>query len=114
MPLYALCYPDVSETDAQFIREFRKQHDVPYRDVVDFHFTMVFGTKDVDEQAFVNHVSDIARSQKPIDFVCRYAMLGNDDSSDNYYSFLVPDEGYSDISKLHDRLYTGILEPFLR
>jgi hypothetical protein len=49
--------------------------------------------------------------QPPIHFNCRYAMLGNDDSNDNYYVFLVPDEGYSAISRLHDQLYTG---PFAR
>jgi len=30
-------------------------------------------------------------------------MVGNDHSNQNYYVFLVPDEGYSEISKLHDR-----------
>ncbi len=41
-------------------------------------------------------------------------MVGNDDSNENYYVFLVPDEGYSEISKLHDRLYRGVLAPYLR
>ena len=41
-------------------------------------------------------------------------MLGTDDFDDTAYVFLVPDEGYSGISLLHDRLYTGILQPFLR
>lgn len=35
-------------------------------------------------------------------------MVGDDHTSDNYYVFLVPDEGYSDICLLHDRLYTGL------
>ena len=41
-------------------------------------------------------------------------MLGVDDESDRGYVFLVPDEGYSRISLLHDQLYTGLLQPFLR
>ncbi len=41
-------------------------------------------------------------------------MLGTDDFDDSAYVFLVPDEGYSGISLLHDRLYTGILQPSLR
>src|SRR6266446_10915353 len=101
MSLYALCYPEMSAPDATFIRAFRKQHDLPYRDVVDFHFTIVFGTTTVSQAAFLDHVRGIARTQKPIRFTCRYAMLGNDASNANYYVFLVPDDGYGDISKLH-------------
>jgi hypothetical protein len=41
-------------------------------------------------------------------------MLGNDALDDNYYVFLVPDEGYSAISLLHDHLYTGSFAPFHR
>jgi 2'-5' RNA ligase len=38
----------------------------------------------------------------------------NDDSSPNVYVLLVPDEGFSGIVKLHDRLYTGLLADRLR
>jgi 2'-5' RNA ligase len=41
-------------------------------------------------------------------------MVHNDDSSDNYYVFLVPDEGFSDLALLHDALYTRVLVPHLR
>ncbi len=41
-------------------------------------------------------------------------MLGADDFADSAYVFLVPDEGYAGISLLHDGLYTGLLQPFLR
>ena len=41
-------------------------------------------------------------------------MLGNDDETDIAYVFLVPDQGNAEISLLHDRLYTGILRPYLR
>lgn len=41
-------------------------------------------------------------------------MVGNDGSNDNFYVFLVPDEGYSGISKIHDRLYRGVLASYLR
>ena len=41
-------------------------------------------------------------------------MLHNDDSNDNYYVFLVPDNGYGELSKLHDKLYRGPLAPYLR
>ena len=43
----------------------------------------------------------------------------NEITSHNYsipsaYVFLVPDGGYADLSLLHDRLYGGVLAPFLR
>jgi len=41
-------------------------------------------------------------------------MLCADLKDDSAYVFLVPDDGYAAISKLHDRLYTGPLAPSLR
>jgi 2'-5' RNA ligase len=34
--------------------------------------------------------------------------------SPNAHTFLVPDEGFSAIAKLHDRLYTSLLAPYRR
>lgn len=42
-----------------------------------------------------------------IDFTIRCATVSQDSSGGFYHEFLVPDEGYSDIVKLHDRLYSG-------
>jgi hypothetical protein len=112
--LYTLCYPQLADADRRFIDEFRSEHDFPFCDVVAPHFTMVFGCRDVPFSAYREHIREVAKSQKVIPFSCRYAMLGNDDSNENYYVFLVPDEGYSDISKLHDRLYRGPLASHLR
>ena len=75
---------------------------------------MVFGCSDVTLDRYISHVEAIAKSQKEISFNCRYAMLHNDDSNDNYYVFLVPDVGYAEISKLHDKLYSGEFASFLR
>jgi len=56
----------------------------------------------------------VAAASRAITFSCRYAMLGADDENETAYVFLVPDEGYAEISLLHDRLYTGPLEAYLR
>jgi len=74
----------------------------------------VFPVRDVDEATFVAHVGHIAESSAAIRFVCRYAMVHNDVFSDNYYVFLVPDEGLSEIALLHDALYTKVLASKLR
>jgi len=112
--LLALCYPKFSVEDQRFVDDFRDHHDHAYRDVVRPHFTMVFQVRDLAEPAFSEHVGFVAEASGPIRFVCRYAMVHNDVSSDDYYVFLVPDEGFSELALLHDALYTKILESKLR
>jgi 2'-5' RNA ligase len=112
--LYTLCYPRLSDADRRLIEEFRREHDIPFRDVVAPHFTMVFGCSDVPLSIYLEHVNTVARSQRDIHFSCRYAMVGSDDENEYYYVFLTPDEGYSEISKLHDKLYRGPLAAYLR
>lgn len=112
--LYTVSYPEVAPEALSFMERFRHEHDLRYRDVVAAHFTMVFGCKSIELPDYTKHVAAVARQSEPIRFSCRYAMLGADDFDDSAYVFLVPDEGYSGISLLHDRLYTGLLQPFLR
>ncbi|MEM1046661.1 MAG: 2'-5' RNA ligase family protein [Pseudomonadota bacterium] len=115
MPLlYALAYPVLKDRDRTFIDAYRDRHDVPYRDVVAPHFTLVFGCEAVSEKDFCDHVEQVAGQMSPVYFVCRYAMLGVDHQSPTGHVFLVPDEGYGALSLLHDRLYTGVLRPHLR
>lgn len=66
------------------------------------------------EAQLSDHIQSIAKQYQPIRFVCNYALVYDDDSSDNYYIFLVPDEGFSSISKLHDALYSDFMRPSLR
>ena len=112
--LYTLAYPTLTSVDRETIEAFRHEHDLPFRDVVAVHFMMVFASHDIDESRYVTHIKEIASSCYRVSFHCRYAMLGVDDDNCNGYVFLVPDEGYSAISRLHDRLYTGLLAPSLR
>lgn len=112
--LYTLGFPDLSPADRRMIEGFRRDHDLPYRDVVEAHVTLVFGIENIDPAAYVGHVKAVADGSGPINFVCRYAMLGNDHANDDGYVFLVPDEGFSGLSLLHDRLYSGPLAPYLK
>jgi hypothetical protein len=111
---YTVAYPVISKKDTEFIRDFRASHDLPYRNVIGAHFTLVFGCDDVEEAEYRRHLEAVAEGFEPIRFCCRYAMLGADAEDDTAYVFLVPDEGHSAISLLHDRLYTGPLAPYLR
>jgi 2'-5' RNA ligase len=111
---YTVGYPNLSPHDAEWIREFRDVHDLPYRDVIGAHFTLVFGCEEVAESEYVRHVELVAGQFAPISFCCRYAMLGADAEDDTAYVFLVPDEGHGRTSWLHDELYRGPLSPYLR
>jgi hypothetical protein len=110
-PFYAVSYLDIPEAQMQWIQEFRRQND-PHYTVVDPHFTLVFGVRDVEESAYLSHIESVARSVRPIQFSCRYAMLGADDVDNTAYVFLVPNEGNAEISLLHDQLYRGLLQPY--
>lgn len=110
--LYTISYPQLSPEDSGFIESFRREHDLRSQGVIAAHFTLVFGVKDIEYAKFEMHVRSVAAQSQPIVFTCRYAMLSADTSSDTAYVFLVPDEGFSAVSHLHDRLYEGPLERF--
>ncbi|MEM8860719.1 MAG: 2'-5' RNA ligase family protein [Chloroflexota bacterium] len=111
--LFTLGYPEISANDKEFIEGIRQKHD-PQFDLVQAHFTLVFGIHALEPKKYIDHVAAVAEKTNEIEFICRYAMLGADSFSDHAHVFLVPDEGYSAISLLHDQLYTGIFEPFHR
>ncbi len=112
--LYTVAYPQLPPEASEFVAQYRQVHDLPYRDVVAAHFTLVFGCEGIPESEYLQHVGAVAAGWRRIEFVCRYAMLGADAEEEVAYVFLVPDEGHSAISLLHDHLYTGPLSPHLR
>ncbi len=114
--LLSVAYPKLSKSAESLILEFRRQHDQRYVDVIDAHWTMIFpgSTEGIDEQQMREHIATIASASDQVEFCCRYALVYDDDSSDDYYIFLVPDEGFSQISQLHDHLYSDFMRPQLR
>lgn len=112
--LYTLAYPALTVVDRQFLNAFRGMHDQDRAQLVAPHFTLLFGSSALTERDYLQHVQAIAETSTPLRFCCRYAMLGADDQDDTAYVFLVPDEGWSGLSLLHDRLYTGAMTPLLR
>jgi 2'-5' RNA ligase len=111
--LYTLAYPTLAGADAAVVEEIRRTHD-PQFSVVATHFTMVFGCDAVAEPEYLDHVQGVSRRVGPVQFVCRYVMLGSGNDAGQAYVGLVPDEGWSDLSLLHDTLYRGALAQQLR
>jgi len=112
--LLTVCYPEIAPRARAFVSEFRRRYDAPRHERIQAHFTIVFGCTALGLDEYTSHVAAVAKASRPINFSCKYAMLGNDDQSEVAYVFLVPDEGNAEISLLHDRLYTGLLRPYLR
>lgn len=110
MPLLVLAYPQLEEKDFEWIQSFRAKHDERYFNLALPHFTFVFPVDEVSQKDFVNHVEKISKKFKEFYFVLRCAQIVKDSFSDYTDLFLIPEEGYRIFVKLHDALYTGILE----
>jgi 2'-5' RNA ligase len=106
MAYLALAYPKLKEADLSGIQRYRKDNDELFYTVVDPHFTLVFPINDVPQNVFIDEVASKIESVKSFDFVLRCSTINKDAFSDYYHAFLVPDEGFSDFVKLHDRLYS--------
>jgi hypothetical protein len=114
MSLLVLAYPQLEKKDYDWIQSFRSKHDERYYSLVKPHFTVVFPTLDIPEKQFISHVEKIAKKFKEFFFVLRCAQIVKDSFSDYTDLFLIPEEGYRIFVKLHDTLYSGILEKELR
>lgn len=112
--LLVVSYPDMHQQSSEWIAGIRQQYPGLSHSVLAPHFTFVFPLSDFSQDDLVTHVTGCAAGFQRIEFVLRSSLLVKDDSSDNYYVVLVPDEGFSRIVKLHDKLYTGVLANSLR
>lgn len=114
MSFLVLAYPKISMDDYQFIQSIRRKHDDRYYNVVEPHFTIVFPVFNIDNVSMIKHLEKTCKNTEVIEFVLRTTVIVKDSFSEYTDIFLVPDEGNSQIIKLHDKLYTGILSDALR
>ena len=85
-----------------------------YFHIIDPHFTLVFPVADVPAKDLCREVRVHAGDIGSIAFEIKVATINRDLTGSYYHEFLVPDAGYSALVKLHDRLYSGLLAPYLR
>ncbi|WP_310486949.1 2'-5' RNA ligase family protein [Chamaesiphon sp. VAR_69_metabat_338] len=114
MTTLVVSYPSISSDSLAWIQDIRQEHDELNFRAIDPHFTLVFPIADLDREQLVSHVKQAISGTNSFEFVIRCAVLGNDAFSEYTHVFLVPEEGYSNIVKLHDRLYTGVIANELR
>ena len=110
----AIAYPNISTQDFNWIQKYREQNDSRYYSAVKPHFTFIFPVFDVSQEKFLSEVTTQLNDAKKINFEVKVATVNFDSFGKFYHEFLVPDEGYSDIVKLHDKLYSGSLSKELR
>ena len=114
MSLCVLSYPNIERKDFDWIQSLRSRHEKTAYALVKPHVTLVFPSKAVSDDVFIKHVRGVASQTEPISLVIRCAAVNPGATADFWNVFLVPDEGYSNIVKLHSRLYTGPLASELR
>ena len=110
MALIVIAYPEIANSDYERIQEFRRLNDELYYHVVEPHFTFVFPV-DWEPEAFIAEIAKQIKGIQPFDFCIRCATLNRDAFIDYYHAFLVPDEGYSHIVKLYNKLASDKLFP---
>jgi 2'-5' RNA ligase len=114
MAYLVVAYPNLSKADFDWIQEYRKRNDPRYFSVVKPHITLVFPVFDMERDVFLEEVKKQLVGIEKFDFDLKVATINLDDSKEYHHEFLVPDKGYSNIVKLHDRLYSGLLLKNLR
>jgi 2'-5' RNA ligase len=104
---YALVhYPAV---DTSHVDALRRKYD-PQADLISPHITLMFPLpSSIGESDLVSHLEHVLSGcrQFPIH------LTGLEQSADHYL-FLVLQQGRAEVIHLHDRIYTGILAPFIR
>lgn len=109
MALAVIAYPQLDERDYRFIQDFRRVNDPFLYSVIEPHFSFVFPVNGISEEAFTDEIYKQSRGFKSFEFAIRCAVVNKDSFLDYSHTLLVPDEGFSHIIKLHDKLYDGIL-----
>lgn len=106
MAFLVVAYPEISKADFEEIQNFRSQHDALYYHLVQPHFTIVFPIDNIPENVFRAEVISKAKAFSKFSFVLRSAVVNQDAFSNQFHIFLVPDEGFSALIKLHDLMYS--------
>ena len=114
MAYLAIAYPELAGDDFDRIQSYRRDNDELFFKVVNPHFTIVFPAFDISADEFIKEVKSKSSNFIPFDFAIRCATISKDAFSNYFHAFLVPDEGYSKIVKLHDKLYSDKLQDKLR
>ena len=115
MALTVLGRPRLTAADAAWIRVLRDRHAWALRaPEIGPHVTLVFPTDSTDATTATGHLAVVAGEIAAFSLAFRCALPVADAPSGGTYIYLVPDEGFSTLVRLHDRLYSGPFADALR
>lgn len=114
MKLYVAAFPNFA-AQATWISDIRSKYD-PVAKYVMPHLTLIFPTASFTAEELRHELSQLVRGFAPFRVALRSAILMPESASPSKHAhiFLVPDEGFGQMVRLHDRLYTGKLASELR
>jgi 2'-5' RNA ligase len=107
-----VAFPLLASDDLQWIESIRAKHD-PEAKRIAAHFTLVFPAV-MSARATEAHLTRVAHSAEPIRFVLRRAIVAPDALGSGGHVFLIPEDGRDALTGLHQRLYSGLLQPHAR
>lgn len=109
--LEVVARPDFSKADLAWLTQARAHHTgnrgAP-------KFTLVFPGADMAPAAFADLIRARAEGVPRIRFHLRSALVVPEATVRRFHVFLVPDEGFGAILRLHDRLHFGPIEALVR
>lgn len=114
MKYIVVSYPKISKKNYDWIQKVRQKNDELYFNIIKPHFTLVFPLSSVFKKDLIKHSKTILSKTKKFEFLIKKAVIEKDAFNKYTHTFLVPDNGYNKIIKLHNKLYTGILKPELK
>lgn len=109
MALAVIAYPILDKRNYNFIQDFRKLNDPFLYSVIEPHFAFVFPVTGIPINEFITEITKQSKGYCRFNFTIRCAVVNKDSFLDYSHTLLVPDEGFSSIVKLHDKLYNGTL-----
>lgn len=109
--LEVIARPHFEKADLAWLTDIRSRRagsrGAPY-------FTLLFASLDMDPDAFTKAIRAHARAVHAIRFRLRSALVVPEPVVRRFHVFLIPDEGFGAILKLHDALHVGALKAALR
>ena len=99
-------YPQIEH---EGFHSFRYQYE-PYAELLPEHVPFIYPVPEtVDREKLEQHIKKVLSTWKPFDV--HFCTL---DKTWDHWLYLGAKEGYNSVVKLHDKLYEGILSPYLR
>lgn len=115
MALTVLGRPRLKAADSAWVTALRDRHGKSLSaPEIGAHVTLVFPTDATDATTATGHLAMVAGETPPLALAFRCALPVLDRDSGDSYVYLVPDEGFSTLVRLHDRLYSGPFAEALR